>query len=139
MKPGSMNMRLYLTFVGLLFLLALTIGASFLLGGVVALCVGLAIATLKMLLIATVFMELLHSRTATRIVACGGVFWLFVFLMLLMSDYGTRGLREPMPHGLYRAPSEDPSSRSSSRRTSSPSVRLLEVSRRIDTRDGGEQ
>ena len=82
---------LWMTYAGLLGLLALTAGASFLrLGGLGSvLAYGVAIA--KAGLIAWIFMELRQSPPLTRLAAGVGFFWLGILFVLSLSDFLTRG------------------------------------------------
>jgi cytochrome c oxidase subunit 4 len=53
--------------------------------------VALAIAAIKMLLVALFFMHIRHSTKLTRLVVTGGLLWLAILLFLTMSDFATRG------------------------------------------------
>jgi cytochrome c oxidase subunit 4 len=53
--------------------------------------VALAIAAVKMLLVALFFMHIRHSTKLTRLVVTGGLLWLAILLFLTMSDFATRG------------------------------------------------
>jgi cytochrome c oxidase subunit 4 len=79
-----------LVFVGLLALLGATVGASFIELGIWALPIGMGIACAKAFLVAAFFMHLRQSTSLVRLVACAGVFWLGILLMLAMSDVLTR-------------------------------------------------
>jgi len=52
----------------------------------------LAIACLKMLLVALFFMHVRHSNKLTRLVVAGGLLWLGILLVLTMTDFATRGI-----------------------------------------------
>jgi caa(3)-type oxidase subunit IV len=52
---------------------------------------GLAIAALKLGVIALYFMRLREHRGLTRVVAAAGLFWLGLLFVLVLSDYLTRG------------------------------------------------
>jgi len=49
-----------------------------------------AIAALKTLLITAFFMELRESKPLTRLVACAGLLWLAILLILTAADFQTR-------------------------------------------------
>lgn len=51
----------------------------------------LAIAVVKMLLVALFFMHVRYSTRLTRLVVGGGLLWLGILFLLTMSDYVTRG------------------------------------------------
>ena len=53
--------------------------------------VALTIAVCKMLLVALFFMHIRHSTKLTKLVVMGGLLWLFILLMLTLSDFVTRG------------------------------------------------
>jgi cytochrome c oxidase subunit 4 len=54
--------------------------------------VALAIACVKMLLVALFFMHIRHSTKLTRLVVMGGLLWLAILLLLTMTDFATRGI-----------------------------------------------
>jgi cytochrome c oxidase subunit 4 len=51
----------------------------------------LVIAVSKMLLVALYFMHVRHSTRLTKLVVLGGLVWLFILLVLTLSDMVTRG------------------------------------------------
>jgi cytochrome c oxidase subunit 4 len=51
----------------------------------------LAIAVVKMMLVALFFMHLRHSPVLTKVVIGGGMLWLGILLLLSLADFGTRG------------------------------------------------
>jgi cytochrome c oxidase subunit 4 len=53
--------------------------------------VALAIATVKMLLVALFFMHIRYSTRLTRLVTFSGLFWLAILICLTMMDVLTRG------------------------------------------------
>lgn len=76
--------------LGLMALLATTVGTAYLPLGAGNTVVALAIAALKALLIAAIFMEL-RARDGLMIAFAGaGFFWLAILLWLAMADYLTR-------------------------------------------------
>jgi len=51
----------------------------------------LAIAVTKMLLVALFFMHVRYSTVLTRLVILGGLLWLAILLLLILTDFFTRG------------------------------------------------
>jgi len=91
MSHAIVSLRSYLlVFAGLLVLLGATVGASFLELGIWALPAAMAIACAKALLVAAFFMHLHQENSLVRLVACAGLFWLGIMVMLAMSDVLTR-------------------------------------------------
>ena len=79
-----------LVWVGLLVLLALTLGSAYLPLGWLNGVVNLAIAVAKALLVMTFFMHLRSSHYVLRIAAAAGFFWLAILIGLSLSDFLTR-------------------------------------------------
>ena len=78
-------------FVALLLLTALTTAVAFVdLGGSLNVVAALAIAGGKAILVALYFMHLRHSSRLSWIFAGAGFFWLFILIVLTMSDALTR-------------------------------------------------
>ena len=78
-------------FGGLLVLLGLTVGASYLPLGPFGLVVALGIASAKALLILLYFMQVRHKSSLTRLFVGTGFFWLGILFVLTLSDYLSRG------------------------------------------------
>ncbi|RYD91603.1 MAG: hypothetical protein EOP50_14020 [Sphingobacteriales bacterium] len=79
------------TYIGLVALLALTIGISLLPGdGAFKPIAGIVVAALKAALIALWFMELREHRGLVRVFAAAGLFWLLLLFLLSGADYLTR-------------------------------------------------
>lgn len=53
--------------------------------------VALAIAVVKMLLVALFFMHIRYSTKLTRLVVVGGMLWLLILISLTLADVATRG------------------------------------------------
>ena len=86
------------TYVGLLGLLAITAGASYLDLGPMSAIVAYGVAIAKAGLIVWIFMELRESPMLTRFAAGLGLFWLGILFVLSLSDFLTRGwLLPPLP------------------------------------------
>jgi cytochrome c oxidase subunit 4 len=60
--------------------------------GSFSIVVALAIASVKMTLVALFFMHVRHSTKLTRLVVLGGLLWLGILLVLTMTDFATRGI-----------------------------------------------
>jgi cytochrome c oxidase subunit IV len=80
-----------LVFGALIILTVVTTGVAYIDLGPFSVVVALAIAVLKMLLVALFFMHLRHSTILTRIVVGGGLLWLAILIVLSLSDFLTRG------------------------------------------------
>lgn len=78
------------TFLTLLALLALTVGANFLNLGPFGVVVALGIAVAKAALIVLFFMEVRYSHPMVWLFATAGLVWLLILLVLSMADYSTR-------------------------------------------------
>jgi cytochrome c oxidase subunit 4 len=79
--------------IGLLLmaLLAITVGVSFIDLHFFSLFIALAIAGAKTYLVLVYFMEIKRNSHATWVAAGAGVFWLAILIVLMMSDYISRG------------------------------------------------
>jgi cytochrome c oxidase subunit 4 len=94
-KPGLGSALSYVVaFLLLLLLTAATVGVAFLELGVFALPAALAIASLKIVVVALVFMHLRFAPLCA-LVAAGSVFWVLVLVGLTLSDYLTRDWLSP--------------------------------------------
>jgi cytochrome c oxidase subunit 4 len=80
----------YIVFVVLIVLTLLTVGMSFLDLGAWHTSAGLAIAAVKVILVALFFMHLLHGTRLTWLAVAGGLFWVAILLTLTLADYMTR-------------------------------------------------
>src|SRR6476646_11892472 len=86
-----------LVFVALLALTGITTAVAYVDLGPFSVVAALAIAVVKMLLVALFFMHLRHSTVLTRIVVVGGLFWLALLISLTMSDFVSRGWLNSIP------------------------------------------
>jgi cytochrome c oxidase subunit 4 len=92
MQEHADSLRTYtLVFVALLILTAATTVVATIDLGPLNVVMALAIATVKMLLVALFFMHLRHSTILTKVVVGGGMLWLGILLVLGLSDFVTRG------------------------------------------------
>ncbi len=80
-----------LIFVALLILTTATSTVAYIDLGPFNIVVALAIAVIKMLLVALFFMHVRYSTRLTKTVVAGGLLWLAILLMLSMSDFISRG------------------------------------------------
>lgn len=87
---GAIWRRNLLVWAALLMLLVLTWTLAYVPLGAANLVVSLAIATIKVALVAVLFMELIHDSALIRIVAITGLFWLAVLFLLTFADVVTR-------------------------------------------------
>jgi cytochrome c oxidase subunit 4 len=77
--------------ISLLALTGLTVAAAFVNLGAFNSVVALGIATVKAVLVVLIFMHVKYtSERMTKVVVIAGVFWLFLLLILSLTDYGTR-------------------------------------------------
>lgn len=84
-------LKLYLTvFFSLLVLTALTTGIAYIDLGEYNTVVALAIAAIKMLLVALFFMHLWYSTGLTRVVIASSLFWLAILVAFTLADVLTR-------------------------------------------------
>lgn len=90
------------TFVGLIVLLLATIGFAQLHLGPWNTPIGLGISIIKTLLIVVLFMNLLNSTGAIRLVSCAALVWLSFAIMFVVTDYRTRGWDETQETGLAK-------------------------------------
>ena len=79
-----------LVWVGLLTLLALTLGSAYLPLGWLNGAVNLAIAVAKALLVMIFFMHLRSSHYVLRLAAAAGFFWLAILIGLSLTDFLAR-------------------------------------------------
>lgn len=89
--------HLALAWVGLLLLLALTLGMAYVPLGRENIAVALAIGTAKAVIVLLVFMKLVRSPPLTWIFAGAGLFWLALLFGLSFTDYATRTGFPPQP------------------------------------------
>ena len=79
-----------LAWIGLVMLLALTLGMAFVSLGKGNIAVALAIGAAKALIVVFVFMELARGHRLKLIFAGAGLFWLAILFALSFTDYATR-------------------------------------------------
>ena len=76
--------------IGLLCLLALTVGAAYVPLGEFNTITAVSIAVIKAVIIALYFMHLRYSPRLTWVFAGAGFFWLLILFTLSLGDYATR-------------------------------------------------
>lgn len=81
---------LVLSWLALLLLLALTVTVAYIPLGAANTVGALAIALLKGVVIATIFMSLRNEKPLTIVFAVAGFYWLGIMLWLAFADYTTR-------------------------------------------------
>lgn len=94
---------LYVAFASLLALLIATIAINFVPLGAAHLWIGLGIAITKTVVVVLAFMGLTRSPGAARLAAGASVLWLSFAIVLVMSDYMTRGWGETQEHDLKKS------------------------------------
>ena len=77
---------LHQTYAALMALLALTVGASFLELGAIAIYVSLLIAVIKAGLVIAVFMQVRDSGTLVKLALVFSIVWIFFFYALVSTD-----------------------------------------------------
>ena len=83
-------MSYFLTWLGLMALLALTFASSYFPMGAWNTVLNTGISCAKALLIAIVFMHLRHAGALLRLAAVTGLIWLMLLFGLSSADYATR-------------------------------------------------
>src|SRR6476620_5278325 len=98
MSENADSARVYVViFLSLLALTGVTTAVAYLDLGHFSVVVALAIAVVKMLLVALFFMHLRHSTMLTRLVVVGGLLWLAILIALAMADFVSRGWVNSLP------------------------------------------
>lgn len=90
-------LRLVWAWLGLLVLLAATLGLAFVPLGSGNIVVALAVAMAKAVIVLLVFMKLMRGPSLTWLFAGAGLFWLMLLIGLSATDYATRTGFPPQP------------------------------------------
>jgi cytochrome c oxidase subunit 4 len=92
MNTTSRDVWLYpaMIWLGLLAMLAATIGAAYLGWGEISVSLNLLIAALCVGLIGILFMNLAGASALVRLAAAAGIFWLLFVFIMTAGDYLTR-------------------------------------------------
>lgn len=88
--PVTSRLTYLFVYLGLLVLLAATVGAAYLPLGVFHTVVSVGIALAKAVLVGLFFMHLRHSLGSTRVLLGVSIFLLLVLMAITMADYLTR-------------------------------------------------
>jgi cytochrome c oxidase subunit IV len=78
-------------FLTLIVLTFVTTGVAYIDLGPFSVVVALAIAVVKMLLVALWFMHIRHSTRLTKLVVSGGLVWFLILIAFTLGDILTRG------------------------------------------------
>jgi cytochrome c oxidase subunit 4 len=78
-------------FLALIVLTFVTTGVAYIDLGAFSVVVALAIACVKMLLVALWFMHIRHSTRLTKLVVSGGLLWFAIMIAFTLGDIMTRG------------------------------------------------
>ncbi len=81
----------YTIFASLMVLTAVTVGVAFIDLGLLNPVVALSIAVFKASLVVLFFMHLKYGSRMVWVVGGAAIFWLGILLVLILSDYATRG------------------------------------------------
>jgi cytochrome c oxidase subunit 4 len=101
-NPKTETLKYVATLVVLLILTAITVGASYINFGSGNVVIALAIATIKAIIVATIFMHLLHDKPVNAVIAVAGFVFLGIFLMFDFIDVDSR--TNPQPINLHAPP-----------------------------------
>ena len=104
-NPKVETAKYLATLVVLLILTAITVGASYINFGSGNIVIALSIATVKAIIVALIFMHLLHDKPVNAVIAVAGFLFLGIFLMFDFIDVTTR--TNPQPTNLH-APAAAP-------------------------------
>jgi|GEM_PF-352708 len=118
--PHPAPLSAYLgVYAALLILLVVTVAAAFVHLGPITIVVAMAIAAIKAVLVALVFMHVHGSSPLTKLFSIAGLAWLVILFALTFSDYISRGWLPisrgwtdrpilPPPPGVPRPPRDQP-------------------------------
>jgi caa(3)-type oxidase subunit IV len=79
-----------IVWLGLLFLLAVSIGSAYLPFGGIDITANLTLAAIMVVVLVAYLMDLRHGNTLIQIFALAGVFWSVSLFALIFADYLTR-------------------------------------------------
>jgi len=85
-----------LTLIALLILTAITVGASYIQFGAANVVIALTIATIKAIIVALIFMHLLHDKPVNAVIAVAGFIFLGIFLLFDFLDIDSRTNPQPI-------------------------------------------
>jgi caa(3)-type oxidase subunit IV len=101
-NPKAETLKYVATLVTLLILTAITVGASYINFGPGNVVIALFIATVKGVIVALIFMHLLHDKPVNAVIAVAGFIFLGIFLLFDFLDVSSR--TNPQPINLRAAP-----------------------------------
>jgi len=101
-NPKAETLKYVATLVVLLILTASTVGASYIDFGEGNIVIALSIATVKGVIVALIFMHLLHDKPVNAVIAVAGFIFLGIFLLFDFLDVGSR--TNPQPINLHPLP-----------------------------------
>ncbi len=101
-NPKTEALKYVATLFVLLILTAITVGASYINFGSGNVVIALFIATIKAIIVALIFMHLLHDKPVNAVIAVAGFLFLGIFLMFDFIDVTTR--TNPQPTNLHAPP-----------------------------------
>jgi cytochrome c oxidase subunit 4 len=95
-NPKAEAAKYLVTLVVLLILTAITVGASYINFGSGNIVIALTIATIKGIIVALIFMHLLHDKPVNAVIAAAGFVFLGIFLMFDFLDVDSRSNPQPI-------------------------------------------
>jgi len=95
-NPKVETAKYLVTLVILLILTAITVGASYINFGSGNIVIALTIATIKAIIVALIFMHLLHDKPVNAVIAAAGFVFLGIFLMFDFLDVDSRTNPQPI-------------------------------------------
>jgi len=101
-NPKAEAAQYAVTLVVLLILTAITVGASYINFGSGNVVIALTIATIKAIIVALIFMHLMHDKPVNAVIAVAGFIFLGIFLLFDFLDVGSR--TNPQPTNLHPPP-----------------------------------
>ena len=101
-NPKAETLKYVATLVTLLILTGITVGASYIDFGSGNIVIALTIATTKAIIVALIFMHLLHDKPVNAVIAVAGFIFLGIFLLFDFLDVDSR--TNPQPINLHTPP-----------------------------------
>jgi len=95
-NPKAETLKYVATLVVLLILTAITVGASYINFGSGNIVIALSIATVKGIIVALIFMHLLHDKPVNAVIAVAGFIFLGIFLLFDFLDVDSRTNPQPI-------------------------------------------
>ena len=90
-KPEVKPLKIFAwAWLGLLVLLAFTVGSAFVNLGAANTAINLLVSVVMMLLLMTLFMHESRARTLTQLASAAGLLWVVLMIGLALADYLTR-------------------------------------------------